>query len=218
MTVDHKLSWVLHTLELKKSFVNKLCLLKKLRFLPRIMLPDFYLRVVFPSVNYGLILWGACCNSDNLDFLERLHCRAARIIFNLLKDMASHGVLERAEWFIIRFYYKLAIFKFMHKAYNGRLPSTLTNCIVKKRNLSYSMRACDSLLVPCFNTCFMKDSVAYSGTVLRNMLSSRYTDLADTSLCNLVKKLKTSDLFKAAKFNILSASTASFGDEKFAYN
>ena len=62
MTVDHKLSWVPHTLELKKSFVNKLCLLKKLRFLPRKMLQDFYLRVIFPSGNYGLILWGACCN------------------------------------------------------------------------------------------------------------------------------------------------------------
>ena len=218
MTVDHKLSWVPHTLELKKSFVNKLCLLKKLRFLPRIMLQDFYLRVIFPSVNYGLILWGACCNSDNLDFLERLHCRAARIIFNLPKDMASHGVLERAEWFTIRFYYKLAIFKCMHKAYNGRLPSTLTNCIAKKRNLSYSIRARDSLLVPRFNTCFTKESIAYRGTVLWNMLSSRYTDLADTSLCNLVKKLKTSDLFKAAKFNVLSASTASFEHDDFVYN
>ena len=86
----------------------------------------------------------------------------------------------------------------MHKAYNGRLPSTLTNCIAKKRSLSYS-RARDSLLVPRFNIRFMKDSVAYRGTVLWNMLSSRYTDLADTSLCNLVKKLKASDLFKAAK-------------------
>ena len=72
--------------------------------------------------------------------------------------MASHDVLERAEWFTIRFYYKLAIFKCMHKAYNGRLPSTLTNCIAKKRNLSYSIRARDSLLVPRFNTRFMKDS------------------------------------------------------------
>ena len=124
--------------------------------------------------------------------------------------MASHGVLEHAEWFTIRFYYKLAIFKCMHKACNGRLPSTLTNCIAKKRNLSYSIRACDSLLVPRFNTRLMKGSVAYRGTVLWNMLSSRYTDLADTSLCNLVKKLKTSDLFKAAKFNVLSASTACF--------
>ena len=103
----------------------------------------------------------------------------------------------------------------MHKAYNGRLPSTLTNCIAKKRCLSYSIRARDSLLGPRFNTRFMKDSVAYRGTVLWNMLSSRYTDLADTSLC---KKLKTSDLFKAAKFNVLSASTVSFKHEDFVYN
>ena len=63
----------------------------------------------------------------------------------------------------------------------------------------------------------MKDSVAYRGSVLWNILSFRYTDLADTSLCNLVKKLKTSDLFKAAKFNVLSASTVSFEDEDFVY-
>ena len=78
------------------------------------------------------LFYGAhVASSDNLDFLERLHCRAARFIFNLPKDMASHGVLERAEWFTIRFY-------------NGRLPSTLTNCIAKKLNLSllYPPNAC----------------------------------------------------------------------------
>ena len=166
MTGYHRLSWVPHTLELKKSFVDELCLLKKLRFLPRIRLQDFYLRVIFLSLNYGLILWGACCNCYNLDFLERLCCRAARIIFNLPKDMASRVVLERAEWFTIQFYYKLATFKCMHKAYSRRLPSTLTNCIAKKRNLQYSIRARDSLLVPRFNTRFTKGSVAYRGTVL----------------------------------------------------
>ena len=115
--------------------------------------------------------------------------------------MASHVVLERAEWFTIHFYHKLATFKCMHKAYSGRLHSTLTNCIAKKR----------------FNTRFTKGSIAYRGTVLWNMLSSRYTDLADTSLCNLVKKLKTSDLFEAAKFQVLSASTVSFEHEDFVY-
>ena len=64
----------------------------------------------------------------------------------------------------------------------------------------------------------MKDSVAYRGTVLWNLVSSRYTDLADTSLCICVKKLKTSDLFKAAKFNVLSAWTVSFEHEDFIYN
>ena len=162
MRVDDALSWVPHALAVKKSFVNKLCLLKKLRFLLRKMLQDFHSRVISPSVNYGLIYlsWGACCNSDILDSLERLHCRGANMIFNLPKDMASHDVLERAEWFAIRFYYKLAIFKCMHKAYNGGLPCTLINCIAKKRDLSYSIRARDSLLEPRFNTCFMKESVS----------------------------------------------------------
>ena len=131
--------------------------------------------------------------------------------------MASHVVLERAEWLTTHFYYKLATLKCMHKAYSGRLPSTLTNCIAKKRNLQHSIRARDSLLVPRFNTRFTKGSVAYRGTVLWNMLSSRYTDLADTSLCNLVKKLKTSDLFTAAKFHVLSASIVSFEHEDFVY-
>ena len=50
------------------------------------------------------------------------------------------------------------------------------------------------------------------------MLSFRYTDLADISLRNLVKKLKTSDLFRVAKFNVLSASTVNFEHENFVYN
>lgn len=78
----------------------------------------------------------------------------SNIFFNLPKDMASHNVLERAEWFTPRSYYKLAVLKFKHKAYNGRLPITLSNCIAKKRNLSNSIRARDSLLVPHFNTRF----------------------------------------------------------------
>ena len=50
------------------------------------------------------------------------------------------------------------------------------------------------------------------------MLSSRYTDLADTSLFNLVKKVKTSDFFKAVKFSVLAASTVGFEHEDFVYN
>ena len=189
MTVDHKLSWIPHTLELKK-----------MRFLPRKMLQDFYLRVILPSVSYGLILLGACCNSDILNSLESLHCRAARILFNLPKDMASYDVLERAEWFTIRFYYKLAVFKCIHKAYNGRLPSTLSNCFAKKRNLLYSITARDSLMVPRFNTRFMKDSVAYRGSVIWHTLTSKYTDLVDA-----YQKTQNFRTFKAVKFNVVSA-------------
>ena len=81
-------------LDLKKSFAKKL----GVRFLPRTVRQDLYFKVILPSVTYGLILWGSCCNSDLFQSLERLHCRAARLIFNLPKDMASVDVLPRAQW------------------------------------------------------------------------------------------------------------------------
>ena len=89
MTVDKKLTWTQHMLELKKSFAKKLGLLKKSRFLPRNVRQDLYFKVILPSVTYGLILCGSCCDSELFQSLERLHCRAARLIFNLPKDMVS---------------------------------------------------------------------------------------------------------------------------------
>ena len=86
MTVDDNLTWVPHVLDLKKSFASKLELLKRSRFLPKDVLKKFYFSVILPSTNYGLVLWGSCCNSELINSIDRLHCRAARIIFNLSKD------------------------------------------------------------------------------------------------------------------------------------
>ena len=44
MTVDEKLTWTQHMLELKKSFAKKLGLLKKSRFLPRNVRQDLYFK------------------------------------------------------------------------------------------------------------------------------------------------------------------------------
>ena len=41
LTVDQKLSWVLHVLETIESFANKLNLLKRPRFLPRDIFKEF---------------------------------------------------------------------------------------------------------------------------------------------------------------------------------
>ena len=156
MTVDEKLSWTPHMVELKKSLAKKLRLLKKSRFLPRNVRLDLYFKIILPSVTYGLVLWGSCCNSDLFQSLERLHCRAARLIFNLPKDMTSADVLQRAQWQTLSIYYKSAIFICFHKAYHDRLPDTLIDLILKKRATNYSARTSASLTVPRFNTRYMK--------------------------------------------------------------
>ena len=73
MTVDDNLTWVPHVLGLKKSFANKLELLKRSRFLPKDVLTKFYFTVILPSINYGLVLWGSCCNSELINSIDRLH-------------------------------------------------------------------------------------------------------------------------------------------------
>ena len=218
MTVDEKLTWNPHMLELKKSFSKKLGLLKKSRFLPRNVRQDLYFKVILPSVTNGLILWGSCCNSDLFQSLERLHCRAARLIFNLPKDMASVDVLQRAQWPTLSIYYKSAIFICFHKAFHDRLPFTLIDLISNKRATHYSTRTCASLIVPRFKTRYMKDSVAFRGSVLWNAVTNNCSALTkNVPYRDLRLKLKSLVNFNEFSFKITSASTCNFRKDDFLY-
>ena len=135
---------------------------------------DLYFKVILPSVAYGLKLWGSCYNSNLFQSVERLYCRAARLIFNLPKDMASAEVLQRAQWPTLSIYHKSAIFICFHKAFHDRLPVTLIDLISKKRATNYLTRTSASLIVPRFNTRYMKDSVAFRGSVLWNAVTNKY--------------------------------------------
>ena len=46
LTVDEKLTWDVHVMDVKKSFANKLDLLKRSRFLLKSVLGDFYFQVI----------------------------------------------------------------------------------------------------------------------------------------------------------------------------
>ena len=96
--IDDKLNWSVHIKGLKKSFINKLSLMKKSRFLPKQDLLNLYFKVIIPAVTYGISVWGGTNRSDDFDSLKRLHCRAAGVIFNFPKDLPSMETLTRAKW------------------------------------------------------------------------------------------------------------------------
>ena len=54
---DNKLSWSDHAANVAKSFASKLSLFRRMRFLPRKQLEDFYTKLIMPSVTYGLTVW-----------------------------------------------------------------------------------------------------------------------------------------------------------------
>ena len=115
VTLDDRLFCVHHLTDLKKSFVNKLKLLKRSSFLSRNALLDLNFKIILPSVLYGLVVWGGCSNSDLLQSLELLHRRAARVIYNLPHDTPTDEVYRHSNWNTLTFYYKLRLIKLFHK-------------------------------------------------------------------------------------------------------
>ena len=206
MTVDDNLTWVPHVLDLKKNFASKLELLKRSRFLPKDVLKKFYFSVILPSINYGLILWGSCCNSELINSIDRLHCRAARIIFNLPKDMASSEVMKTVNWSTIRLSYKLEIFKLMYNAYKNILPDRLCGNIFSKRENYYSLRGHEVAAICRHKTRFMKDSLSYRGPILWNLVNFN-EKITNVSFKELKKGLTARDYFKDFIFDGTAVST-----------
>lgn len=132
--------------------------------------------------------------------------------------MASADVLQRAQWPTLSIYYKSDIFICFHEAFLDRLPAILINLIFKKWATNYSTRAWASLIVPCFNTRYMKDSVAFRGSVLWNAVTNNCSALTkNISYRDLRLKLKSLVNFIEFSFEITSASTCNFKTDDFVY-
>ena len=216
MTVDDNLTWVPHVLDLKKSFARKLELLKRSRFLPEDVLIKFYFSVILPSTNYGLVLWGSCCNSELINSIDRLHCRDARIIFNLSKDMASSEVMKTVNWSTIRLSYKLEIFKLMYNAYKNILPDSLCENIFSKRENYYSLRGHEVAAIRRHKSWFMKDSLAYRGPILWNSVNFN-EKTTNVSFKELKKRLTARDYFKDFIFDGTAVSTSRHRVSDYVY-
>ena len=176
----------------------------------------FYFSVILPSVNYGLVLWGSCCNSELLNSIDRLHCRAARIIFNLSKDMASSEVMETVNCSTIKLSYKLEIFKLMYNAHKNILPDILCGNIFSKRDNCYSLRGHEVAAIPRYRSRFMKDSLAYRGPILWNLVN--YNDkTTNVSFKKLKKRLTTKEDFKDFIFDGTAVSTSRHRVSDYVY-
>ena len=119
--VDEKLTWIPHVLELKKSFVKKLDLLKKWKFLPRSVRHFFLSDLWSYTVGFLLQLWLiSVSRTASLQGCETYFWFTQR-----------HGV----RWSLTPSpmaqptYYKFDISICFHKAFHDRLPVTLIGCI-----------------------------------------------------------------------------------------
>ena len=140
LNLDMCLKWREHIEELQLSYVKKLNLLKAMRFLPRQMLNDFYWKVVYPAVTYGIVIWENC-NATQFKALEKMHARAARIVHGLDWNMQTEQVLAKTNWKTLESTYKLRLLCLAHKFYNGQATKQICEAmIMKPRSHHYNLR------------------------------------------------------------------------------
>ena len=215
--IDDQLNWSKHVSVVKKGFVDKLNLLKRSRFLPKNMLLDLYFRVIMPSIVYGISVWGGLTNKEGFKALEALHCRAARIIFELPWEMSNADVMKKANWSSLASMYKISLAKLMYKIHNNLTPDAMS-VIIKNNNIKrYQLRKKLKIDVPRFNTNYMRNSVARRGAIVWNTLVPQLNNDIDN-----VKKYATmarrSKALLHLDFDCISPQTLNRREEDFKYN
>jgi hypothetical protein len=192
--------------EVKKGFINKLNLLKRSRFLPKNLLLDLYYKVILPSITYSLPIWGSASGSEQFECLEKIHTRAARIIYNFPRDLPSNEVHNKAGWHTLFTLYKVNLIKIMYKIYNSLAPQCMDDMALKchkTRNLRSKGK--HKVTTPRFKTLYMKNSIHNRGSILWNRTSDLYE--SSPNLKQLCKNIKKSKDFLNVDFKSLSEQT-----------
>ena len=92
VTIDDRMSWKVHSDKVAKSMSSKVCMLKRLKYLPSQVLEDIYYKTIIPTATYCISVWGNCPKTT-LSKIEKQHIRAAKIIYRLTRHVENEHVL-----------------------------------------------------------------------------------------------------------------------------
>ena len=65
-----------------------------------------------------------------------------------------------SNWNTLTFYYKLRLIKLFHSVFIGEAPAALSYLTNKPRT-AYNLRRCNNVIVPRFNSKFLRNSISY---------------------------------------------------------
>ena len=169
--MDNELKWDTHVNELIKSYTKKLNLLRSMHFLPVKPRTDFYFKVILPSVTYGIAVWGSC-GSMLFTELEKIHVRAAKIIYKLDWLTPSEEVLQRVNWHTLKTAYITRMLVLTYTSFHGTAPTGIQERF-QKYNCKYDLRRKNCFTLPKPTSNFLIKSVRYSAAKLWNGLPMR---------------------------------------------
>ena len=141
------------------------------KFLPQDTLSKMYRGIVELHFRYCCSVWG-CCGKTQIDILQRLRNRAARIVMNSSYHASAAGLIKRLGWPTISDI--ILGDKNLFKSTNSLVPEYLSELFVKNSALNTTrLRNTEAdLRVPLLKTANGQKSISFRGSKIWHQLSS----------------------------------------------
>ena len=112
--------------------------------------------------------------------------------------MPNEEVYRHSNWNTLTLYYKLRLIKLPHNVFIGEAPTALSY-LTNKPCTAYNFRRSSNIIVPRFNSQFLKNSISYRGAILWNAVSSQFTAF--------YRKVRKDSYFKELDFSAQSVQS-----------
>ena len=112
-------------------------------------------------------------------------------LYTNCSEICLPTVHRHSNWNTLTLYYKLRLIKLLHSVFIGEAPPALSY-LTNKPCAAYNFRRSNNIIVPRFNSKFLKNSISYRGAILWNAVSSNFTDQFTVSY----RKVKKDSYFK----------------------
>ena len=181
--LDNSLDWKDQVQAVSLKVSRGLGILKHAKkFLPFSALTSLYTSIVEPHFRYCCSVWG-CAGTTEINRLQKLQNRAARIVTNSSFDTPSNKLLEKLGWKTINELIDIESKTMVFKSLNELAPPYLRSLFRKNsQSTSYRLRNTSTdLRLPKIGTENGKKSFSFRGAKLWNSLSANCKQAASLS-------------------------------------
>jgi hypothetical protein len=188
--LDEHLSWKSHISHIASKISKSIGIIYKSSFfLSRSALRTLYYALIYPYLQYCIIIWGSTYPSC----LYRIHLlqkRVIRIINREVYDAHTDAIFRNLNIFKLKNIYLFKLGIFMYKCENNLLPANLASSFIRTNQVhNYNTRASRLFYVPSCRTHIRKFSVNYQGPCFYNSLDAGVRDVASVSRFQLKLKI-----------------------------
>ena len=172
--VDNSLDWKEHIKTVSTKVSRAIGFLKHAKnILPIASLKTLYSSIVEPHFRYCCSVWG-CCGTTDIDQLQKLQNRAARIVTNSSFGAPSRPLIESLGWKTVRELVDQDSRLMVYKSINGLAPQCMSdlftrNSACSSRNLRNTKT---DLRLPRKTSANGQKCFSYRGAKLWNNLSA----------------------------------------------